>query len=58
MNDKRLKANTSSSTNRLCCSQCQYVSEFMQKIPLNDLADSAQNVINDMDRVADIIFRR
>jgi alkylation response protein AidB-like acyl-CoA dehydrogenase len=36
----------------------EYVSEFMQKIPLNDLADSAQNVINDMDRVADIIFRR
>ena len=29
MNDKRLKANNSPCTNRLCCSQCQYVTEFI-----------------------------
>jgi len=29
MNDKKLKANSSSCNNRLCCSQCQYVSEFI-----------------------------
>jgi alkylation response protein AidB-like acyl-CoA dehydrogenase len=34
------------------------VSEFMQKVSANDLAASSQNIINDMDRVADIIFRR
>ena len=36
----------------------EYVSEFMQKISVNDLAASSQNIINDMDRVADILFRR
>jgi len=36
----------------------EYVSEFMQKISLNDLGASSQNIINDMDRVADILFRR
>ena len=35
-----------------------FVTGFMEKISAQDLSASAQNIINDMDQVADILFRR
>ncbi len=35
-----------------------FVAQYMDKISIQDLAASAQNIINDMDEVADILFRR
>ena len=35
-----------------------FIAEFMEKISVRDLAPSAQNIINDMDQVADLLFRR
>ena len=36
----------------------EFVSEFMQKISVHELIKSTQNVILDMDKAADILFRR
>lgn len=36
----------------------EFTAEFMEKISVQDLSASALNVINDMDQVADILFRR
>ena len=35
-----------------------FVSEFMQKISVHEMIASAQNIILDMDKMADILFRR
>jgi hypothetical protein len=35
-----------------------FVSEFMEKVSYNELISSYENVITDMDRIADTLFKR
>ncbi len=35
-----------------------FVAEFIKKIPIQDLTASSLNIVNDMDQVADTLFRR